>query len=177
MAKNKFINLLPQEEFETTTVGRTLRWAMTSFRVIVIVTETFVMGGFLSRFWLDQQRGDLDDLIKTKSAQISAQSEFEKDFRGIQRKLAIVKGITDLPKSSTHVGAIASKIPPDVVLSSISLEDTAASLRGVAASETGISQFIANLKSEPSFKSVDLTQAGTSFDDPTATIFSINISY
>jgi hypothetical protein len=43
MPKNKAINLLPQEEFDISIIGRTLKWAMGTFRIIVIVTEIVVM--------------------------------------------------------------------------------------------------------------------------------------
>src|SRR5512144_1767398 len=94
MAKSKSINLLPQEEFENSVLGRILRWATGSFRVIVIITEMVVMGAFLSRFWLDAQNSDLNDSIQIKSAQISAQKDFENQFRQIQKKLDIYKGIS-----------------------------------------------------------------------------------
>jgi len=84
MPKNKSINLLPQEEFEASTIGRVLKWATGTFRIIVIITEMVVMAAFLSRFWLDAQNSDLTDSIKIRSAQISAQGDLEKRFREIQ---------------------------------------------------------------------------------------------
>ena len=80
MAKNKSINLLPQEEFDASIFGRTLKWAMGTFRIIVIITEMVVMGAFLSRFWLDAQNSDLDNSIKIASAQISAQVILKKNL-------------------------------------------------------------------------------------------------
>ena len=79
--KQAQVNLLPQEEFAGTTFGRTLRWAMSSFRIIVIATEMIVMLTFLSRFWLDARNADLNDLIKQKSAVLSASADFEKEFK------------------------------------------------------------------------------------------------
>jgi hypothetical protein len=87
MPKNKTINLLPQEEFESSIIGRILRWAMGTFRIIVIITEIIVMGAFLSRFWLDAQNSTLSDGIKIKSSQIQSLADIEKEFRNIQSKL------------------------------------------------------------------------------------------
>ena len=79
--KKRQINLLPQEEFAASTLGRVLNWLLTTFRYIVIVTEIVVMTAFLSRFWLDAKSTDLNELIKQKQAVIAASADFEKEFR------------------------------------------------------------------------------------------------
>lgn len=177
MAKSKSINLLPQEEFEASTMGRVLRWAMGTFRIIVIITEMIVMAAFLSRFWLDAQNSDLNDSVKIKSAQVSAQSDFEKEFRGLQEKLDIFKKIRSDPKTSDKINLIASKVPSNVVLSSVSLNETSSEVKGTSDSELSIAQFISNLKADKSFKSVEINNVGSSQNDPGLTDFSIKVSY
>jgi len=177
MPKNKFINLLPQEEFDVSVVGRTLKWAMGTFRIIVIVTEMIVMGAFLSRFWLDAQNSDLSSAIKIKSAQIIAQAATEKEFRNVQSKLNIAKQIGPVIPPSQKIYAITSKLPPDVNLTSVSVLENTAQIKGSSASEFEIAQFISNLKTNPSFKSVDLGQISSSESNVGQTIFSIIISY
>ena len=110
MCQSKRINLLPQEEFEASVLGRILRWAMGTFRIIVIITEMIVMGAFLSRFWLDAQNSDLNDQIKISSAQISSQASFEKKFRDVQTKLKIYKDISQISQSHNKLNLISSKI-------------------------------------------------------------------
>jgi len=177
MAKNKSINLLPQEEFDASILGRTLKWAMGSFRIIVIITEMIVMAAFLSRFWLDAQNSDLDSSIKVASAQISAQGSFEKEFRGIQQKLNIFKQITSVPAESGKLDLISSKIPQDLVLTSISTQSDSVQLKGIAGSEIGVAQFISNLKSDPSIKKASLDSVGSSDQAQTSITFLINVSY
>jgi Tfp pilus assembly protein PilN len=177
MPKNNTINLLPQEEFDTSVIGRVLTWAMGTFRIIVIVTEMIVMAAFLSRFWLDAQNSDLNDAIKVKSAQIAAQSEFEKQFRNVQTKLSIIKQISQGKKATAGVTQIASKIPSDINLSSISVSDKEALVKGTAGSEIGIGQLIANLKTVKEFSNVDLGQINSSELDPSQTIFTVKISF
>jgi Tfp pilus assembly protein PilN len=177
MPKNKNINLLPQEQFETSTLGRALRWATGTFRIIVIITEMVVMGAFLSRFWLDAQNSDLNDSIKVKSAQISAQSETEKQFRNIQTKLDIFKQIKGAAQPSQIIDLVTSKIPSDTILTAVSTSENSALVRGISESELGIAQFVANLKGEPSFKNVELGQLSSSENNPSQTVFSIKISY
>ena len=178
MPKNKSaINLLPQEEFDVSIVGRTLKWAMGTFRIIVIVTEMIVMAAFLSRFWLDAQNSDLTAAIKIKSAQIVAQAATEKEFRDVQSKLNIAKQITPAVQPSQKVDVITSKLPSGVNLSSVSILEDSAQVKGSSASEFGIAQFVANLKADKSFKSVDLGQINSSESNLAQTIFTVKITY
>lgn len=177
MPKTKSINLLPQEEFDVSIVGRTLKWAMGTFRIIVIVTEMIVMTAFLSRFWLDAQNSDLTNSIKIKSAQIVAQEATEKEFRSLQSKLNIAKVIKAASPLSTKIDLITSKLPPGVNLTSLSVLENSAQVKGVSSSEIGVAQFVANLKAVPSFKSVDLGQINSSEVNISQTVFSITISY
>jgi len=175
-AKKKLINLLPQEEFEASTVGRILKWAMGTFRIIVIVTEMIVMGAFLSRFWLDAQNSDLGDEISVKSAQIEAQSSQEEEFRNIQTKLAIAKELYAETKPTNKVNLVTSRMPQDTVLSSITVDGKSIQVRGISGSELGIAQLVSNLKSEQSFKKVELGSVNSSEENPFLTIFTIKIT-
>lgn len=177
MAKNKSINLLPQEEFDASILGRTLKWAMGSFRIIVILTEMVVMAAFLSRFWLDAQNSDLDNSIKVTTAQISAQRDFEKEFRGVQKKLSIFKQITALPTSSGKLDLVSSQIPQDLVLTSIGVQNNVIQLKGTAGSEVSVAQFISNLKSDTSVKKASLDSIGSSEQNRALITFMINVSY
>lgn len=177
MAKNKSINLLPQEEFDASILGRMLRWAMGSFRIIVILTEMVVMAAFLSRFWLDARNSSLDDSIKVASAQILAQSSFEKEFRGIQQKLSIYKQIAADATQSGKLDLVASKIPQDLIVSSISIQGNLTQIKGTAGSEMGVAQFISNLKSDPSVKKVDLDSLGSLEQNQSLLTFLISVLY
>ncbi len=176
MPKNRPINLLPQEEFDTSIVGRVLKWAMGTFRIIVIVTEMIVMAAFLSRFWLDAQNSDLNDSIKVKTAQITTQADFEKEFRNIQSKLSIFKSLSQFPKPSDQILLVSSKLPQEVILSGINVQTDSIQVKGSSGNEIGIAQFISNLKAEKKFKSVDLGQLNSS-ENSSSSIFIINIKY
>lgn len=176
MAK-KGINLLPQEEFEASILGRILKWATGTFRIIVIITEIIVMGAFLSRFWLDAQNSDLTDSITVKTAQIESQADFENSFRNLQKKLNIIKSIDNDPKSSDRISLISSKVPQEIILSGITTNDKGAEIKGTSASELAIAQFITNLSAEKTFKSVDLASLSTSQTNPGQNDFTLNINY
>lgn len=166
MAKKKkeAINLLPQEEFAASTLGRILAWLLSSFRMIVIATEMVVMGAFLSRFWLDAQNTDLNDAIKQKAAIIATYAQIESNFRATQKKLSIISGISQSAKSSSLLSEATNSLPGDVNLTSFSFTSTEIQIKGDAASESSIQQFITNLANKPSFKDIALAQLSTSED-------------
>lgn len=175
--KEHKINLLPQEEFASSTLGRALKWALSTFRIIVFVTEFLVMIAFLSRFWLDAKNSDLTDNIKQKQAIIEAQADFEKTFRDTQKRLSIFQNISGNPKKADFIDKLSSKVPNDVTLTSISMQDNSAAVKGISVSEQNIAQFISNLKSEPTFKKVSLGQVNQSPDNSDYIVFNIKLSY
>lgn len=176
MAKGN-INLLPQEEFEASTLGRILRWAMGSFRIIVIMTEMVVMAAFLSRFWLDAQNSDLNDQIKIKTAEISAQKDLETQFRSIQIKLDIFKKIQGIAQASGTLDTIASAVPQEVSFNSLNISQNSSEIRGTSTSESGIAQFLTNLKANKTFKDVELETVNSSQDNPSNSDFAIKITF
>jgi len=179
MPKNKepVINLLPQEEFNVSIAGRVLKWAMGTFRIIVIVTEMVVMAAFLSRFWLDAQNSDLNDAIKVKCAQVASLASVEKEFRTVQSKVNIFGKMQVGVKPAQIVDAITSKLPANAVLTGISISEGAALINGTSAGEAGIAQFITNLKADKTFKNVNLAEVNSSENNPAQTIFSVNVTY
>lgn len=176
MPKNKAINLLPQEEFNASTTGRILRWATSTFRIIVIITEMVVMAAFLSRFWLDAQNSNLNHAIKIKSDQIAAQANQEKQFRAIQTKLSIFNQIYQKKSMSSLVDNITGRVPGNVTLSRLSVENGVVEIRGTSLSDLDISQFIVNLSSSP-FKEATLKQVSTSENNPGGTDFTVSVTY
>lgn len=176
--KSKKINLLPQEEFASSTLGRILAWAVSTFRVIVILTEVIVVGAFLSRFWLDAQSSDLSDQIKQKQAVVAATSDFEKTFRERQEQ---IKVFSDLVKNfqpeSGVLTTISSYLPSNIYLTNYVLLGKEISVKGVSPSEQAIAQFIANLSSSDSFSDVSLSQLDTGKDQTAGQlIFTIKVT-
>lgn len=170
------INLLPQEEFKASTPGRILAWLMSTFRYIVIITEMVVMGAFLSRFWLDAESNDLNDVITQKTAIIESSSEFENDFKTAQSQLKIVSELTGGDANSALL-AISSHLPQDVVLTAYSLTGNSVKAQGISSSERSIAQFIANLQSNENLSEISLTQLDTDGNNVALLNFSIKINY
>ena len=175
--KNKNqVNLLPQEEFEGSTFGRVLVWALSTFRIIVIITEMVVMVAFLSRFWLDARNVDLNDLIKQKQAVISSTSDFEKGFRATQKRLKAFAALSaeDRPISS-FLATIVSYLPSDTSLASYSYSGGTIQIKGNAISEASIAQFIVNLEASGGFDAVDMINLDSSTQEASLLTFTLRI--
>lgn len=155
--KDKQINLVPKDKFEESLLGRTLKWLLSTFRIIVVLVEMVVMLAFLSRFWLDAKNNDLDDEIKSKMAQIISQEKFEEEFRLIQKRLDVFWALANASGENIQlIESIGSQLPPDVYLESLSYSENMVNLNGSSLSEQSIAQFIVNLDTLENFESVGL---------------------
>jgi Tfp pilus assembly protein PilN len=157
--KQQLINLLPQEEFAASTLGRVLKWILSTFRIIVILTEGVVMAGFLSRFYLDARIADLNEEIKVKQATIASYSQLEKDFRSAQSKTQIVSNLfREKDRVVNNLNEISSLAPSEVVFSTYSVLGKQATLKAITPTENLISQLVTNLRASKKFGSVALNQ-------------------
>jgi len=157
--KKTEVNLLPQKGFEATTTGRVLAWILSTFRIIVIVTEIIVMIAFLSRFILDAQNSDLDDKLEEKSTLLSTSYAFEKDFRDVQKRLTIFSEMLKNNVSlSNYLTTIANSLPDNLFLNSVSFDGNSFSIEGTALNEQNIQQFIVNLRGSNLFQGVNLNE-------------------
>ncbi|MEK7168752.1 MAG: PilN domain-containing protein [Patescibacteria group bacterium] len=172
--KTNRINLLPQDEFQSSTFGRILKWALSSFRVMVIVTELIVMSAFLSRFWLDAKNSDLNDELNVSKAQVQAYSDVENEFRLYQKKLSIAKNLYLQNKNSNLIADITKLMPEDLLLSSIQETEGDIQLKAISFSERSVAQFLINLGGLKSLSDVTLSQVASSVDNSFATTFTID---
>lgn len=172
------INLLPKEEFASSTIGRTLSWALSTFRIIVIVTEIVVMGAFLSRFWLDAKSNDLNDLIREKEAVIAATIDFEREFKDVQKRLTIFSAVAEqsFPFSSL-LNELSTYLPPDTFLSAVSFQENSVQIKGLSFSERSVSQLIANLEKNSNFKDVALQNVSSGTQDKSQIVFNIKMDF
>jgi Tfp pilus assembly protein PilN len=175
--KEAKINLLPQNEFEASIMGRILRWLLSSFRIIVIVTEMLVMAAFLSRFWLDARNSDLNESIEEKVALISAVSDSEQEFRSAQKKIEVFSGLNQEPQQAERLHSLISFLPSEVTLTTVGVNENSIQVSGVSASEQGIAQYLTNLQSQEQFAKVELEQLGSSKENEAYLTFSLKIPW
>lgn len=85
------INLMPgQEEFQDS-VGSTIHWALTIGRYLVIFTEIVAIAIFILSIKLSADKQDLKESISNLTQQVSAQEDFEEEFRSVQDRINEVK--------------------------------------------------------------------------------------
>ena len=173
--KEEQINLLPQKGFQATTTGRVLAWILSTFRIIVIVTEIIVMVAFLSRFWLDAQNTDLTEEIEEKQAVIAASLGFENKFKNTQDRLKIFSELTEKSGlTAKTINEVRIHLPDDLLLTSVGFsEDSLFLMEGVTPNEKSIQQLIVNLQSTKLFKNVDLEEIETDIESPSLLKFKI----
>lgn len=169
------INLLPQKGFEVTTAGRVLSWILSTFRIIVILTELIVMIAFLSRFWLDAQNTDLTEEIQQKHSVLAASLDFEKDFKDVQKRLEIYSDLNKNEKKISYsLNFIDSYLPTDLFLTSAIYSEGMWQIEGVSASEKSVQQYIVNLQSLK-IGEVDVSKLQSDTKDPNILEFNIGI--
>lgn len=171
--KSKQINLLPQSEFDTSPLGRILKWALSTFRVMVIVTELIVMSAFLSRFWLDAKNSDLNDEINVNKSQVLAYSDIEANLRLYQKKISIAKSLYSQKRMSDIVTTVSNAMPAEISLMSITITGKQLEIKALALSEKSVAQFLVNLNNQETISDVNLTQIGSSVENIGATVFTL----
>lgn len=171
--KNK-INLLPSEGFDISTFGRVLKWTLSTFRILVILTELIVMAAFLSRFWLDAKNSDLNNEIDTNKAQVLAYSDTESSMRQNQKKINIAKIFYTQKNISEIIENFSKLIPSDISLNSISISENLLTIRASSFSEQSIMQFLINLDSDDDLSDTNLSQVSSSVDNSYITVFTIS---
>lgn len=172
--KKHQINLLPREAFAASAAGRTLVWLLSTFRIIVIVTEIIVLLAFLSRFFLDTQNTDLNELIAQKQAVVAAASNFEKDFKDVQSRVEIFSEFaSEEDLATTTIEAITANLPREIFLNSLALTEKNIRLEGASPTERGIQQFVVNLQANANFDEVTVLQAESS---PNQSLINFTIS-
>ena len=171
------INLLPKDSFEFSVFGKTLKWATSVGRVLVVLTEFVVLLAFASRFYFDKKLADLNEVITQKQAQIGAYVDIENQMRKVLVKEKLIDSyLSGGLGFSKKISDLQSVLPVGTSLDSLSLDKKNLSLAGRSLSEFGFAQFIAGIKSLDNVSTVNLRD--TSFGQITGEMkFSIQVTY
>ncbi len=173
-AKDK-INLLPKNQFETSSVGKLVQWAVDTGRWIVVLTEFVVICAFLSRFYFDTKLANLFDEVKQKQAIVDSALSFEESFRAVQDKIKIIKSmLAEERKPSTAMAEITQFLPLDTFLTSINLNREKLSISGYSLSERSLNVLLSQLVFKSGLKEVSLDSVSSPKDDSQGIIFTIS---
>jgi Tfp pilus assembly protein PilN len=148
------VNLLPQDPFFETVLGRTLRWALSAGRYLVIFTELVVIISFATRFSLDRQVTDLNAAIHHKTNVIESYGDLEENIRIVQNKLAEYQA-TEMQSNIADVFEDLTQVTPqDIALDKLAINQTSVVVAGLAPSQQDFNYLINNLQLSPNFKNV-----------------------
>ncbi len=163
------LNLLIPQGIPQKLPIRFLKWLISYGRFIAVLVEIIVIGAFVTRFKLDADLSGIKEKINNQVPYIESLSQDEALIKRTQFKLTTINNIyNDTPAWKNILDKISSLIPPQVKLTSITLDRGANSkslqfkMNGVAVSNSDLESLIAGLRNESSFKGVSL--ASISFD-------------
>jgi len=148
------INLVPKDPFFETLLGRSLKWALSVGRYIVMFTELVVVLSFVTRFYLDRQITDLNRNIFQKEAVIKSYGDFEDEVRGIQEKLSQYEQIEQEGNLVDIFPSLAQVVPTGIKLEELVIYPEKVSLKGTVLSQKSLNILINNLQISPDFSNI-----------------------
>lgn len=159
----KSINLLPRDEFENSTIGTVLSWALVFGKWSVIITQLIVMGTFLWRFSLDRASTDLRKEIAKEVAVIKSYEQIERDFSLAQKQITQISATTkEQQKLLDGIEEIEKMMPTGVWLEKMTVNPTEISLTAYAADLPGFGTFISRVQQNTNFSQVRVGKIASS---------------
>lgn len=147
------LNLLPRQEVS---LGeKAVNWALTSGRVIVVVTEFMVISALLYRFVLDQTLTNLHDRIDENSTIVEESKETEMSVRLVQKQLADVEKVS-LQQQPFYliINLLAQSRPPEVTFTEVGYKGNQVSVSASTNRPAAVGEFFQNLRQNPAFSKV-----------------------
>lgn len=136
------INLIPQDPFMESIVGKFLVWALAIGRYIVIFTELIVILTFLSRFKLDRDLTDLKESIQRQKAIIQSYQDVEKQFIDTQKTINFISSKQENEFVLATLMQLQQVMPIDVKLSNLRIHPDGWNFSGQALSAQGMKMAI-----------------------------------
>jgi len=166
------INLAPRDEFYDSFIGKTLKWALSAGRYIIIFTELVVIMSFATRFTLDRQVTDLNGSIEQKKNVILSYGDLESNFREIQAKIDNYQEIDQQKNIVDTFPTLTEVIPRNIKIDELTISSGGVTITGTALSQKSLNQLINNLQLSPEYTNIvvgniesqDKKSQGFSFD-------------
>lgn len=164
------INLVPQDPFFESFLGRTLRWAVRVGRYIVMFTELVVIMSFATRFSLDRQITDLNDSIRQKETVVRSYGDLEEQVRQTQTKIEQYQQLDQQTNLVDTFPALSQITPADVKLTELVVKPASVSLAGTTLSQNSLNLLINNIQLSEDFYNVAVDRIEAT-EDKTAGLF------
>lgn len=155
MANTTSINLLRSSEnhfWETF-----LKWALTTGRFLIILTETIALSAFVYRFSLDREIIDLGDKIKENQAIVSLYKDQERRYRNLHERLAFAAALSPQTEKKTFLlERFVSLARGKVVFRHLAFNDRTVAFEAETSSTAALSTFLTSLRSLSEVQSVSV---------------------
>lgn len=171
--KNISINLSGKPKESTGSIF--YKWAINIGRIVIVLTELVALSALFYRFVIDRQIADINDQISTQVLLIRSNEQKEKQFRGVQDKLSMIKVIKEDTDAKINVMNKVLDTSNSGIFSTnnLSVNKNIISLNGVASSIFSIDTFVEELKTNEYVTSISLDEI-TSTD--TGILFKLQIT-
>ncbi len=160
-------NLVPEKVFEENPLPQKFfSWAIGVGRTIIILTNTFVLIVFLSRFSLDTKLADLSEEISVKQAVLKSTGDFEGRARDLQSRLNIIsQNQKEKVIYSTAVKKVSDRLPPEITFSDFKITPEAVEITASSPSPSGFGRMVTSMILMEEIKEVLLTSGNYNKSD------------
>ncbi len=167
------INLFPKDPFFKGVIGRSIQWALSVGRYIVIFTELLVILSFVARFTLDRQRTDINKEIEQKKSLILSYGELETNFLNLQKKLTDYKVLAVNDNIADIFPKLSKITPSNVVFENLTINQNSVSVEGEVFSQSMLNTFVNNLTLSEDFFEVRIDKIESLDDNRPGFAFSL----
>lgn len=177
-AQTDTVDLLPHERFEFSPLGRFLVWALSTGKLVVVLTELVVIGAFVSRFWFDRKLSDLRQIRIQRTASVQAMEEVRARWERWQFLAEeINKANGSNFNAAERLARIQSLTPAGVEFGSIEIGSQSATLTGYIPGSDVFSRLFSAVKDEKSYSGVGVRKLEQSAERPPGFDFELEIRY
>ncbi|MBN2101102.1 PilN domain-containing protein [Candidatus Dojkabacteria bacterium] len=154
----KSLNLLEPAAAPQSTWDKIYEWVFNIGRYLMVGVEIVVLIAFASRFILDRQNNDLKESIDAKVSIIKAQTEVEKEIRGVQTTLDNISVIIRSQVSGAErFDNVFSNIPDEVQVDNLAMDQESVNMTCRAPNFDAVKELEDNFKLDSNFNDLNLS--------------------
>jgi len=136
-----------------------LKWAVTTGRYIIILTELVVIIAFLSRFKLDEDLRNVNEQIQTQVNFLESEQSQLNEFLIVQKRVSLLgRTLSNKVQVTEMMDYLASRTPLEIKINQLSILKNEISIGAVTLSESALGKMMTNMSRDGIWKSLDLTQ-------------------
>ncbi len=150
------LNFTKESEFEKSYLGTALKWLTSTAKHLIIVVNFLLIAAFISRFYFDKVLSDLNESIQIKSEILKQNSDFEKTYVDLQKKIKEISVLTGDEQLLTKFSELINVIPGEIKLTNFNYMDKNISFNAVSPSKQSLNIFLHNVKKLSFIKSISI---------------------